>query len=277
MSTRTRHVLVTGAAGGIGAACVEAFARLGDDVTGTDARAPELEAIMARVAATHNVRTVALVADLAAPNIDALLGRAEAGHHPVDVLVNAGGIYPATPLLEMTTQMWDHVQAVNVRAPVLLTVALAESARGEGRAVSVVNISSGAATRARPGAAHYCTSKAALEMATKACAVELADIGVRVNAVAPGFVTVDSPVNPVTDEYRDAVAHNPLGRPGTPPEIAAAVLWLASEAASFTTGSVLRVDGGATAGTRDLPIHHPGTTALQSAAEGPAESNQEDS
>ncbi len=154
------------------------------------------------------------------------------------------------------------MQQVNVRAPVLLTVALA----AQGRPAVVVNIGSGAATRARPGASHYCTSKAALEMATKATAVELADAGIRVNCVSPGFVTVDSPVNPVTDTYRDQVSRNPMGRPGDPAEIAAAVLWLASENASFVTGTVLRVDGGATAGTvrpaPALPIHHLAATQL---------------
>jgi NAD(P)-dependent dehydrogenase (short-subunit alcohol dehydrogenase family) len=178
------------------------------------------------------------------------------------VLVNAAGIYPATPLADMTAAAWDRVQDVNVRAPVLLTLAVAAA----GRPTAVVNISSGAATRARPGAAHYCTSKAALEMATKACAVELAGQGVRVNAVAPGFVEVGSPVNPVTPEYAAAVAVNPLGRPGQVDEIAAAVVWLASAEAAFVTGAVLRVDGGATAGTTALPIHHPTTTTLQEGA-----------
>jgi NAD(P)-dependent dehydrogenase (short-subunit alcohol dehydrogenase family) len=162
----------------------------------------------------------------------------------------------------MTAEAWDLVQNVNVRAAVLLTVALAAQ---DHHPSAVVHVSSGAATRARPGAAHYCTSKAALEMATKACAVELADKGIRVNAVAPGFVEVNSPVNPVTDDYAAAVSRNPLGRVGQPQEIAAAVLWLAGDAASFTTGAVLRVDGGATAGTTDLPHHYPSTTSLQTA------------
>lgn len=254
-----RHVLVTGAASGIGAACAAAFAAAGDHVTGVDARQSELRTAMDGLAAEHDVRTAVTVADLADPDCGAVLPAAVEQLGPVDVLVNAAGIYPATPLAAMTAAAWDRVQHVNVRAPVLLTVAFA----GQGRAGAVVNISSGAATRARPGAAHYCTSKAALEMATKACAVELATAGVRVNAVAPGFVTVDSPVNPVTDDYRDAVSRNPLGRPGAAEEVAAAVLWLASDAASFTTGAVLRVDGGATAGTTDLPLHFPSTTPLQ--------------
>jgi 3-oxoacyl-[acyl-carrier protein] reductase len=248
-----RHVLVTGAAGGVGLAVARAFAARADSVTGVDAREPELAAAMAPLGGR------ALVADLGDPGCAEVVDRAVALGGPVDVLVNAAGIYPATPLADMTAAAWDRVQHVNVRAPVLLTIAVA----GAGRPAAVVNISSGAATRARPGAAHYCTSKAALEMATKACAVELAERGVRVNAVAPGFVEVGSPVNPVTPEYAAAVAVNPIGRPGQPDEIAAAVVWLASAEAGFVTGAVLRVDGGATAGTTALPIHFPSTTPLQ--------------
>lgn len=257
-----RHVLVTGAAGGIGLACADAFAAAGDRVTGVDARAEQLTAAMETLARRHEVRTAAVAADLSQPDCGRVVQAAAQRLGPVDVLVHAAGIYPATPLAEMTAAAWDRVQNVNVRAAVLLTVALAAQ---DHHPSAVVNVSSGAATRARPGAAHYCTSKAALEMATKACAVELAAKGIRVNAVAPGFVEVNSPVNPVTDDYAAAVSRNPIGRVGQPEEIAAAVLWLAGDAASFTTGAVLRVDGGATAGTTDLPRHYPSTTSLQTA------------
>ena len=248
-----RHVVVTGAAGGIGLAVAEAFAARGDTVTGVDARGDELRAA---TAIAHRI-----VADLGDERCAEVIEQAARQAGPVDVLVNAAGIYPATPLDAMTAAAWDRVQQVNVRAPVLLTVALAHA----DRPAAVVNISSGAATRARPGAAHYCTSKAALEMATKACAVELAGRGIRVNAVAPGFVEVDSPVNPVTEAYAAAVSANPIGRAGRPAEVAAAVVWLAGDEAGFVTGAVLRVDGGATAGTAELPLHHTHVTALQGA------------
>jgi NAD(P)-dependent dehydrogenase (short-subunit alcohol dehydrogenase family) len=247
-----RHVLVTGAAGGIGLACARAFHALGDTVTGVDARDDVLAEAMAPLGGK------AFTVDLSDPDCAGVLDRAAASA-PVDVLVNAAGIYPATPLADMTARAWDQVQHVNVRAPMLLTRALAAA----GRPATVVNISSSAATRARPGAAHYCTSKAALEMVTKACAVELAGQGIRVNAVAPGFIEVDSPVNPVTPEYAKAVSANPLGRAGRPDEIAAAVVWLASDATGFVTGSIVRVDGGGTAGSTALPPHFPTTTALQ--------------
>jgi 3-oxoacyl-[acyl-carrier protein] reductase len=207
---------------------------------------------------TADMRGGDLVTDLSEPGqVQAMIDAA----WPLDVLVNAAGIYPATPLLEMTGEAWDRVQDINVRAPLLATVAFGRRCLEDQRTGCVVNISSGAALRARPGAAHYCTSKAALEMATRACALELGP-RVRVNAVSPGYVEVASEVNPVTPEYAQAVSANPLGRVGTPEDIARAVLWLAGDDASWITGAVLRVDGGASAGAI-LPLHWPGMTDAQ--------------
>ncbi|WIX99117.1 SDR family oxidoreductase [Amycolatopsis mongoliensis] len=255
-----RTVLVTGAGGGIGAAIAARFAAAGDRLVLSDVRPAELSAVAARLPA----EVVELPGDLAdADYAEGLVERAG----PVDVLVNAAGIYPATPLLEMTAAIWDRVQDVNVRAALLTTVAFGKSHAAAGTSGSVVNISSGAATRARPGAAHYATSKAALEMVTKACAVELGPHGIRVNAVSPGFVTVDSDANPVTEAYAAAVSVNPLGRRGEPREIADAVFWLAGPEAGWITGAVLRVDGGSTAGAAGLPLHWAGETAVQQGKE----------
>jgi 3-oxoacyl-[acyl-carrier protein] reductase len=262
-----RHILVTGAASGIGAGIARAFAALGDRVSGVDVRASTLETAMADVGREYGVPTAALACDLAdSASAQRLVSDVWDRYGPLDVLVNAAGIYPATPFLAMSPAAWDRVQHINVRAPMLTTVCFGRRAMDAGRAGCVVNISSGAALRARPGAAHYCASKAAVEMLTRAAAIELGPHGIRVNAVSPGFVEVDSDVNPVTPEYADAVAVNPLGRRGQPSDIAAAVVWLASEAAAWVTGTIVRVDGGASAGATALPLHWPDLTAVQRGA-----------
>ncbi|MEU6743174.1 SDR family NAD(P)-dependent oxidoreductase [Streptosporangium sandarakinum] len=262
-----RHVLVTGAASGIGAGICELFASAeGARITAVDVRADALAGLAGRLRADHDADVGEIVADLAGADAAAELpDRAWRDRGPVDVVVNAAGIYPATPFLEMTAAQWDRVQNVNVRAPMLVTAAFGRACAAAGRTGSVVNIASGAALRARPGAAHYCTSKAALEMLTKAAAVELGPLGVRVNAVSPGFVTVDSAANPVTEEYADAVSANPLGRRGLPLDVARAVRWLAGQEAEWVTGTVVRVDGGASAGTTALPLHWKGTSEVQTA------------
>ena len=261
------HVLVTGAAGGIGYAVAERFAaERGARMVLADVRPDELSERAAVLRGAYpGAEVTTRACDLIAPDVaDGLIDPDD----PPDVVVNAAGAYPARPLLEMTPQAWDRVQAVNVRAPMALTVAAGRAPVAAGRTGAVVNVSSGAATRARPGAAHYATSKAALEMLTRSCAVELGPHGIRVNAVAPGFVTVDSPANPVTETYASAVSTNPLGRRGVPTDVAGAVHWLCGADAGWITGAILRVDGGSTAGTTALPLHWDGETAVQTGLEG---------
>ncbi|WP_016908707.1 SDR family NAD(P)-dependent oxidoreductase [Streptomyces xiaopingdaonensis] len=258
-----RHTLVTGAAGGIGAAVAREFAAHpagADGVLTLVDVAPErldeaAEAVRAVAAESGTPCTVEVhAADLASADGPAAAVRAAwEAHGPVDVLVNAAGRYPSTDMLDVTAESWDALQALNTRAPVLATAELGRRAVAAGRPASVVNISSGAALRARPGGGPYATSKAALEMATRAAALELGPHGIRVNAVSPGFVPVASEVNPVAPEYAEAVSVNPLGRAGTPDDVARAVRWIAGPDAAWVTGEVLRVDGGSAAGACGLP------------------------
>lgn len=260
----SRHVVVTGAASGIGAAICRRFASDGSRITAVDRRGEVLWRTCRAIESERAVAVVPLVGDLAnASFAESVIGEAWRQGGPVDVAVLAAGIYPALSFLEMTVDAWDHVQAVNVRSAMQITRSLAARAIADGRTAAVVHISSGAALRARPGAAHYSASKAALEMLVRSAAIELGPFGIRVNAVSPGFVDVDSSVNPVTEEYAAAVSINPLGRRGTPDDIAAAVHWLAGEDAAWVTGTVLRVDGGASAGTTALPLHWSGPTRHQ--------------
>ena len=191
-------------------------------------------------------------------------------HGPVDILVNAAGAYPSLDMMRVTAEQWDRLFALNTRAPALATAELARRATSARRGACVVNISSGAALRSRPGGGPYASSKAALEMATRAAALELGPYGIRVNAVSPGFIPVDSAANPVAPEYAEAVSVNPLGRPGSPDDVARAVRWIAGPEAGWITGEVLRVDGGSSTGALSLPRiwppgqeppHHPASPA----------------
>lgn len=250
-----RHTVITGAGSGIGRETALAFARLGHRLTlvDRDREAVVGAAAVSTQAGAADVKTI--VADLSAVGTAARVIGDAWEVAPVDVLVSSAGVYPATPFLELDERTWDFVQHINTRTPTLLTVELAKRAVEAGRGASVVNISSGAALRARPGAAPYATSKSALEAATRAAALELGPHGIRVNAVAPGFVEVGSSVNPVTDEYAAAVGDTPLGRRGRPDDIARAVVWIAGDEAEWVTGTVLRVDGGSSTGAWNLPQH----------------------
>ncbi|GAA2199470.1 SDR family oxidoreductase [Sinomonas flava] len=251
----SRHVVVTGAGSGIGRQTAVRFAGLGCRLTLVDINAAQLQAASDECARSGAKEVRAVVSDLRTPDGPEDMVAEAWAVAPVDVLVNSAGVYPATPFLSLDADSWDSVLHLNTRAPLLATVALARRAVESGRRASVVNISSGAALRARPGAAPYSTSKAALEMVTKASALELGPYGIRVNAVAPGFVTVNSTANPVTEEYAAAVSGNPLGRRGEPDDIARAVVWIAGEEAAWITGETLRVDGGSSAGAMNLPLH----------------------
>ncbi|MFI9629620.1 SDR family NAD(P)-dependent oxidoreductase [Streptomyces sp. NPDC052042] len=254
----TTHVIVTGAAGGIGEAIAEEFARQGARLTLTDRDPQSLE----RTASRLGGRMAAHATDLADPDAPrALVESVWQEHGPVDVLVNAAGVYPSLDMADVDAHAWDRLFAVNLRAPVLATAAFARLAVDAGRPGAVVNISSGSALRSRPGGGPYASSKAALEMATRAAALELGRHGIRVNAVSPGFVQVTSDCNPVSVEYAEAIGANPLGRPGRPDDIARAVCWIAGPDASWITGEILRVDGGSGTGALHLPrIWQPGDT-----------------
>ncbi|GAA1790530.1 glucose 1-dehydrogenase [Pseudarthrobacter sulfonivorans] len=255
------HIVITGAANGLGLQAAIRFAEKGSAITMVDFNGDRLAEGAEQVRRAGAAKVNTIIADLR--NADApgeVIAEAWA-FAPIDVLVNSAGIYPSAPMLELTAARWDDVQNINVRAPMLASVALAHRTIAEGRPAAIVNISSTVILRTRPGAAAYSASKSAVEMLTRSAALELGEYGIRVNAVAPGFVAVDSPINPVTDEYSAAVSMNPLGHPGTPDDIAAAIVWLAGPEASWVTGSVLRVDGGSSTGSRATPLSW-GTTSL---------------
>ena len=250
-------VLVTGAGAGIGLGIARAFHDAGARVALGDIREAALQRAVSGLGASSrvfsrvvDVRDQSSVADF--------LARAEQALGPVTIAVANAGIYPNTPVLEMTVEEWDRVMETNVRGVFLTCQAAARRMVAQGKPGKIITISSGAYASGRPGAAHYCASKAAVVMFTKVLALELAAHRINVNCIAPGFVRVDSEVSPLTEEYVAALTRQiPWGRAGTPLDIANAALFLASPFADYVTGEILAVNGGTSAGRAFLPLSTP--------------------
>jgi NAD(P)-dependent dehydrogenase (short-subunit alcohol dehydrogenase family) len=254
-----RVAIVTGAAGTIGSATARAIVDAGGQVLATDVRADALESVTAGIRRTHGDAAVAThVADLADPAApDAIVAAAVERGGGVDVVVHAAMDPGEGRLEQLTVERWDRAQAINVRAAAwLIRAALPHLVPGQ---ASVVLFSSVQAGSGCTGTSLYGTTKGAIETLVRHLAVELGPRGIRINAIAPGWVPSDA-VGNVTE-----LAAYPLGRFGRPEEIAATVVFLASAASSWTTGSVMAVDGG-------TGIAHAGNVAVGAhrAAVGPA-------
>lgn len=244
--------LVTGAGRGIGLATARRFLADGWHVALLDIDAALVAAAVAGLADAD--RTLALVCDVADPAaVLAAVQRAATHFGRLDALVNNAGTAVFKPLLETTPEEWNRVLAVNLTGPFLCTQAAAP-VMAEGGAGAVVNVTSISGLRASTLRVAYGTSKAALAHLTKQQAVELASLGIRVNAVAPGPVetamakAVHTPA--IRADYHDAI---PLARYGLEEELAEAIFFLCSDRASYLTGQEIAVDGGFDAAGIGLP------------------------
>jgi NAD(P)-dependent dehydrogenase (short-subunit alcohol dehydrogenase family) len=240
-----RVTIVTGAGSGIGAATARRLAAEGAVVVAADLDLAHAERTAQELAATAH----AVEVDVADERSVAALVTAAERHGPVEALVNVAGIGATTTAPDTPVEVFDRVMAVNVRGTFLcckhVIPAMVERGRG-----SIVNVASVAGLVGLRGRAAYCASKGAVISLTRALAVDHVADGLRVNCVCPG--TVDSPwVRRLVDDVGESLdalrARQPMGRLGTPAEIAGAVAYLLGDDAAFVTGSSLVVDGGLTA------------------------------
>jgi len=247
MSER-RVALVTGASYGIGQACAVALARDGCDVVVTDLRAETLSETEARIAGAGG-RSLALALDVRSQaSVEGAMTAAIEKFGRVDVLVNNAGVPLKRMALDMTREEWDGVLSVNLTGAFFMSQQMGRHLVGTKRPGCIVNIASTFAMIGIAERAAYGISKAAVAHMAKMLAVEWAEHGIRVNAVAPGTVETASRAPGLADPVRrkSVMGKIPLGRFGKAEEIAAAVCYLASPAAEFVTGHTLVVDGGTT-------------------------------
>jgi NAD(P)-dependent dehydrogenase (short-subunit alcohol dehydrogenase family) len=239
--------IVTGATSGIGRAAALRFAREGWGVVATGRNQAALDELSHEWPGQG--RIVALAGEITEPGVpEQLVAKALADFQRLDTIVNAAGIIASGSVETTVLEDGDRMMGINVRAPlVLMQAAVPALAATRG---SVVNVSSVAGLRPFPNLLVYCVSKAALDQLTRCAALDLAPKGIRVNAVNPGVVITNlhRRGGMTEDAYAAFLEHSktthPLGRAGTPEEIADLIFYLASDRAGWITGETISIDGG---------------------------------
>jgi 3-oxoacyl-[acyl-carrier protein] reductase len=236
-----KTALVTGASGGIGGAIAKALHGQGAKVVLSGTRAEALEKVKAEL----EERAVIAAANLSdSASVEALPKAAEdAAGASIDILVNNAGITRDNLFMRMKDEEWDQVLAVNLTAAFRLSRAVLRPMMKK-RWGRIVQITSIVGATGNPGQGNYAAAKAGLIGMTKSLAAEVASRNITVNAVAPGFIRT-AMTDALTDQQKQAIAERiPSGRMGFPAEIAAAVVYLASDEAAYVTGETLHVNGG---------------------------------
>lgn len=242
--------VVTGGTRGIGLACATALAEAGARVVLVGRAAAQGERVSAALRERgFDARFMAADVSLN-EEVDVLMARVAADLGGLDILVNSAGIARHGDSVDFPAQDWRDVMDVNVNGVFWCARAAARHMLAGGRGGAIVNVGSmsGIASNIPQHQVAYNASKAAVHMLTKSLASEYAQRDIRVNAVAPGYISTDMTLEALNDEAWSKVwlAMTPMGRVGMPQEVASAVLFLASKAASYVTGAVLTIDGGYT-------------------------------
>ncbi|BDG60110.1 SDR family NAD(P)-dependent oxidoreductase [Caldinitratiruptor microaerophilus] len=255
-SLRDQRVLVTGAGRGIGAATARAFLAEGARVMIHDRDLAQVQRAAAELGFGPD-RLLTYATDVrSAEGVRGMVDAIVAAWGGIDICISNAGVYPEALVLDMTEAEWDLVFDTNAKGTFLVCQAVARQMVKQGTGGDIITISSGSYRIARVGSAHYCASKAAVVMFSQTLAMELGQYGIRVNSIAPGIIDSSN----LTEEYKVSFALQvPVGRVGTPADVAAACLMVASNPSNYLTGTVITVDGGASAGRFGLPPSRPST------------------
>ncbi|RZT66411.1 3-oxoacyl-[acyl-carrier protein] reductase [Microcella alkaliphila] len=247
MSTKQRVVVVTGGGQGIGREYAIAFAARGDAVVIADLNSENAESVHREIQdqGGTSLAVVTNVADKA--SVDAMVQKTADRFGTVDVLINNAAIFSALkmkPFEEISPDEWEKVFAVNSRGVFLCAQAVAPYMKKQ-RSGRIVNISSSVVTTGRANYAHYVASKGAVSALNKSLATELGEYNITSNVVSPHGIVTEIPRETITDDqWAGMLAEQAIKRKGTPQDVVAAVVFLASEEAGYITGQTLLIDGG---------------------------------
>lgn len=233
-----KRAVVTGAANGIGKAIAELFVAEGASVLLADIDKDGVEKLASRLEQVGRVTDVAKKAEL-----DALFDWVEGNWGGLDILVNNAGVTHACDLEDLTEDDFDRVMAINLKSALFGTQCAARLMREGG---TIINMSSVNAVLGIPNQIPYALSKGALKQLTNVAALRLAPRGIRVNAIGPGTILTDLARSIMTDRSAEdrILSRTPMGRVGTPEEVASVALFLASPDSSYITGQTIYPDGG---------------------------------
>jgi len=244
MLLERKVAIVTGASRGIGKAIAQQFIAQGAKVAFTYRSSAEAAKALEDELSAGGGTVQGFQSDAASmTDAERLVKEVVEAFGTVDIVINNAGITDDTLLMRMTEEQWDRVISVNLKSCFNLTKAVMRTML-KARAGSIVNISSVVGVQGNAGQANYAASKAGILGFTKSVALELGSRNIRCNAIAPGFIDTDM-TRALADEQRDFLQSQiPLGRLGSPDDVAAAVAFLASDAARYITGETLHVNGG---------------------------------
>ncbi len=248
-SLRGHRGLVTGASSGLGVECAKALALAGADVAVIARRGDRVKTLADELARQYGVKTVGIGADVTSESdLDRIMSEAVTALGEVDILVNNAGVSPTGRAENFKRELWDQTLAVNLTAPMMLAQRVARrliAAKMPGRIINMGSIYSTVASSVYRLSA-YTATKAALANLTRQLAVEWAPYNILVNTIAPGWIPTEATEGGIAKagNKEKMEAGTPLARLGTPEELRGAVIFLASPASSYVTGSVLSVDGG---------------------------------